>query len=202
MEATGFFCQISTKLDQKLWVCSIWDRHSGTYEPTESLCSIWVLLDSQLFHCSGVSTSACNPQLVHENYFSVLRGAFQSPDPNTVYCFQVNEEENTADLELQIPVDSESKSFVTIFKVTLEKSFLRGGFSEFLERICAVNQLKDQKITEQQQRIKELGELKQVIEKTRTEVHKVKEETGPALAAQFLGILNDLKTKRNLNQMD
>jgi hypothetical protein len=57
--------------------------------------------------------------------------------------FTIEDEENTAEIEILYKIDSTGTSFVNCFKSLLIKSFLRDPFQEFLLYILRVYEIKD-----------------------------------------------------------
>mmetsp|Transcript_2787 Transcript_2787/g.2519 ORF Transcript_2787/g.2519 Transcript_2787/m.2519 type:complete len:127 (+) Transcript_2787:301-681(+) len=94
-----------------------------------------------------------------------------------------------------MPMDEAAKLFVSMFKARLEKSFKGDGMQDFLVQAMEVVRFKNEVIDRQNKRVADLTELSVEIDTARVEVARMREETGLELAAQFLGILNDLKNK-------
>lgn len=149
---------------------------------------------------SDISTSSCNAQIVSEDYFTFLREAFKFSTPKYKFYFREDKEDNSCELELQMPMDAEAKIFVSMFRAKLQKNFKHDFLQDFLTQLLEVVKYKNEIIDAQKNRIDEMNDLQIEIDTTRVEVARMREETGPALAAQFIGILNDLKTKSTKNE--
>ncbi|CAG9311799.1 unnamed protein product [Blepharisma stoltei] len=196
MNADSFFIYTSTLDGTPMWIISNWYPHPCTYNPTLPLCKLYISINGALFYTpSHIFTNSCNSQLISTDYFTILRSAFKETSHKCRFFFREDKEENSAEIELHMPMDEAAKLFVSMFKARLEKSFKGDGMQDFLVQAMEVVRFKNEVIDRQNKRVADLTELSVEIDTTRVEVARMREETGLELAAQFLGILNDLKSK-------
>ncbi|CAG9324959.1 unnamed protein product [Blepharisma stoltei] len=197
MNADSFFIYTSTLEGIPIWVISHWYQHPCIYDPNLPLCKLWILINQSMFHAPvDIFTSSCNAQLISADYFTTLRDAFKAASHNIRFFFREDKDDNSAELELHMPMDGNAKLFVSMFKTRLEKNFKGEFINDFLFQVLEVVRFKNEIIDRQNKKIEDLAGLSVEVDTARVEVGKLKEETGPSLAAQFIGILNDLKSSK------
>jgi hypothetical protein len=128
----------------QLHICSFW------YEIPDSgifpLCKLWILQNDQLFYSdSEILSSSCNTSLILANFYTKLKSSFNSKSSEFGFHFQTEDEENTANLELRLIINAAKDSYVSVFKVTLIRSFRGNNQQEFMNKVFEVCLIKDVK---------------------------------------------------------
>ena len=128
--------------NEQLHICSFWYPvdQTGIFP----LCKLWVRSNNLLFYSdSEIMSSSCNTSLILNNFYGRLKSSFQIETSDFDFYFQIDEEENIANLELRLIINLSKDSYVSVFKVTLIRSFRNNPFEEFLGKVLEVCQLKD-----------------------------------------------------------
>lgn len=136
------YCIKTLNYGEDLNLCSFWypAKQGGVFP----LCKLWVLQNESLFYSdSEIFSSSCNSSLILDNFYSRLKSAFKSKTSEFEINFTVDEEENTANLELRLKIDPKRDSYISAFKVTLIKSFRGIPVQEFMQKVSEVCQIKD-----------------------------------------------------------
>ena len=136
------YCIKSISRGEDVSLCSFWysTQQSGFFP----LCKFWVLQKESLFYSDReIFSSSCNSSLILDNFYSRLKSAFKTNNSEFDLNFTVDDEENTANLELRLKIDPKRDSYISAFKATLIKSFRGIPVQEFMHKVSEVCQIKD-----------------------------------------------------------
>lgn len=140
----AYFSSIKTQRGEDIMICSFWYAEPQSITGNFPLCKLWILANGSLFYSdSEILTNSCNQSLYLNSFFANLKRAFRENTQEFIFKFTIEDEENTAEIEILYKIDSMGTSFVNCFKSLLIKSFLRDPFQEFLIYVLRVCEIKD-----------------------------------------------------------
>ncbi|OMJ86461.1 hypothetical protein SteCoe_12042 [Stentor coeruleus] len=196
MFADAYFSSIKTQSGDDIMICSFWYTEPQSIIGNFPLCKLWILANGSVFYSdSDILTNSCNQSFTLNSFFANLKRAFRENTQEFILKFTIEDEENTAAVEILYKINSIGTSFVNCFKTILIKSFLGDPFQEFMFNVLKVCEIKDNIIARQNKEIEDYKILANRIEETNNQVVKMREETGILLAAKFMVLLNDVKEK-------
>lgn len=138
----AFYSIKPTLIGINLNICSFW--YPVRQDPIFPLCKLWVLHNNSLFYSDReIFSSSCNTSLLLNNFFTRLKSAFHSKTSEFDLNFLIEDEENTASLELRLIINPQKETYISAFKVTLIRSFKGNPVQEFMEKISEVCRIKD-----------------------------------------------------------
>ena len=97
--------------NEQLHICSFWYPvdQTGIFP----LCKLWVRSNNLLFYSdSEIMSSSCNTSLILNNFYGRLKSSFQIETSDFDFYFQIDEEENIANLELRLIKELASGQFL------------------------------------------------------------------------------------------